>query len=159
MKHLVGAQFAAIVGRVQQVAVALAKGVVDLDHDGAQAAVLPVAIPEADRLEGVAQHARIGVQPEFAVGVFHAFAPKQSVEPGHGVVAAVAVVAVKKAQGAAPVVRQRAAAIAVQAAHGQHQEVGRVVEGVGGGPQAFVYDLAEADQRLDGRRGRSHGDS
>jgi hypothetical protein len=53
---------------VQQVAMAFAKSVVHLHHNGAQRAILSVAIPEADGLEGVAQDTGIAVQPDFTIG-------------------------------------------------------------------------------------------
>ena len=93
----------------KQVAVALAEGVVDLDDDGRQRAVGAVAVPEADRLEDVAEHARVGVQPDLAVGIGDAFGAQQFVEPGQRVGAAVAVVAVVEGEQAEAVARQRGA--------------------------------------------------
>src|ERR1035441_1074268 len=40
----------------QQIAVALAEGVVHLDDDGGERGVVAMAVPEADRLEGVAEN-------------------------------------------------------------------------------------------------------
>jgi hypothetical protein len=87
--------------------VAFAEGVVDLGHDGRQRCRRAVAVPEADRLEDIAQHARVGVQPDLAGGVGHAFALQQFVQPGQRVGAAVAMVAVVEAQQAEAVAAQR----------------------------------------------------
>ena len=111
MKDLFGLHLKAVLRLVEQVAVALAKSVVDLDHDGAQCAVGFVAVPEAHGLEGVTQYARVGVQPDLAAGVFNTFTAKQLIDPADGVLPAVAMVRVKKAQQAAPVVRKRPAAV------------------------------------------------
>jgi hypothetical protein len=80
--------------------VAFAEGVVHLDDDGAQRAVGAVAVPEAHRLEGVAQHARIAVQPGLAVGVGDAFGAQQLVQPFQRVHAAVAMVGIPEAERA-----------------------------------------------------------
>ena len=85
---------------------ALAKGVVDLGQHGGQRTIGTVRIPEAHGLEHVAQHAREGVQPDFAVGIVNAFAVQQLLEPGQGIGAALAVVAVVKADPAQPVALQ-----------------------------------------------------
>ena len=74
MKDLVGSELLAVARMVQQIAVAFAECVVDFNHNGAQLSVCRVAIPEANRLEGVAQYTRIGVQPDLAERVFYAFA-------------------------------------------------------------------------------------
>ena len=53
---------------MQQIAVRAAEGVVDLGQDGDQRPAAVVAIPEADRIEDVAEHAREGLQHNLAVG-------------------------------------------------------------------------------------------
>ena len=82
MKHLAGLQLVAIARAVQQVAVALAKGVVDFHDDGAQLLVGVVAVPEAHRLEGVAEHAWVAVQPHLADRVVDALLGQQFIKPG-----------------------------------------------------------------------------
>src|SRR5436190_23840215 len=52
---------------MDQIAVALAEGIVDLAQHGAQVACAVAAEPEADRIEDVAQHARQGHQHDLAV--------------------------------------------------------------------------------------------
>ena len=54
--------------RQQQVVVALAKGVADFGKHGNESAGALVAIPEADRIKDVAEHARKGLQDDIPVG-------------------------------------------------------------------------------------------
>jgi hypothetical protein len=91
--------------------VAFAEGVVDFGHDGRQAAIGPVAVPEADRLEDVAQHARVGLQPDFSLGSPGPATPslQHFVQPGQRVGAAVAMVAVVETQQPEAVAAQRRA--------------------------------------------------
>ena len=114
---------------------ALAKGVVDLHHDGAQAVVSAVAIPKAHGFEGIAQHPWVAVQPHLAVGIVDAFLRQQVEQPTQGATlsgaAAVAMVGIVKAQRGAPVDRQSPAAMGLQVAHGQHQKISGVGKGMG----------------------------
>jgi hypothetical protein len=153
MEDLVRLHLDAIARGVQQVAVPLAKGVVDLDDDGAQAAVGAVAVPETHGLEGVAPHARVAVQPDLARRVVNALGLQQAIEPGQGAAlrgrAAIAVVGVVKAQGTAPVDGQCLGCFG-QAAHGQHEKAGGVDKGMVPGAQPGVAHLAKTDQRAVG---------
>ena len=99
---------------------AFAEGVVDLDHNRTQRAVGRMAVPKAHRFEGVAEHARIGVQPDFPRRIFHPFAAQELVKPGHGIVTTITVVTVMKAEQPAAVVRQRMRLAVLHGAHGQH---------------------------------------
>ena len=54
VKDFVGLRCDAPLGFMQKIAVSLAKGIVHLGHYGGQTLVLPVAIPKAHGLEGVA---------------------------------------------------------------------------------------------------------
>ena len=112
MKALLRGQFAAVGGSIKNVAMAFTKGVVDLGHDGAQAAVRAVAVPKAHRLEGVAQHARVSVQPDVAVCVINAFVCQHLQQPGQRSAPlgtpSVAMVGVKKTDRGASVYRQAA---------------------------------------------------
>ena len=120
MKHLVGAQFVAVTWRVEQVAVTLTKGVVHLNHDGPQRAVCAVAVPKTHGLEGVTQHARVGVQPDFALRIGNALGQQERIEPGQAIAAAVTVVAVMKAQEPTAVAFQRRAAAFLHGTQRQH---------------------------------------
>ena len=120
VKHLVSTQFLAVMRRIEQVAVTLAKGVVDLDHDGPQAAVRSVAIPEAHWLESETQHARVSVQPDFALRIGNALGQQERVEPGQAIAAAVTVVAVMKGQEPTAVACQRRTAVCLHGAQWQH---------------------------------------
>ena len=132
---------------------ALAKGVVDLHHDGAQAVVSAVAIPKAHRFEGIAQHPWVAMQPHLAVGIVDAFLRQQVEQPGQGPAlssaAPVAMVGVVKADGGAPVDRQSTAAMGLQVAHGQHQKISGVGKGMGFGFQARVAHLTKPKHRAD----------
>ena len=75
---------------------AFAERVVHLGEDGDQSAICPVTVPEAHGLEGVTQYARIGGQPDRAVGD-DAVTGQQCARPGQ-CIAALAVVAFMKAQ-------------------------------------------------------------
>ena len=152
VEHLVRRQLAAKADlrAGQQVNMAAAKGVVDLDHDGGQAVVGPVAIPEADRLEGITQHARIGLQPDLARGIGHPFALQQFIQPGQAIGAAVTVVSVVKCHPAGAVAAQRWVGLGPQAAQRQQQKPGRVVKGMRCGPQALVPHPARAQLGLGG---------
>ena len=131
---------------------AFAEGVVDLHDDRAQPAVHAVAVPEAHRLEGVAQHAWVGVQPDVARGIANAFTLQQALQPGECAAlfrtAAVAVVAVMEADRCRTVHCQCAHGLGiVQLPHGQQQKKGVVGKRMPMRPQARVPDLAEADLR------------
>jgi hypothetical protein len=82
VEDLVGTQFSAECRLIQQVAVPLAEGVVDLGDDRAQVPVGGMAVPETHRFEGVAQHPRIGLQPGLAGGILDAGVLQECVEPG-----------------------------------------------------------------------------
>ena len=125
VEDFAGGLFRAKNGFVEQVAMALAKGVVHLNHDGAQGAVGTVAIPKADGFEGVAKHARVAVQPDFARGVVDAFAMQQFVKPSQCICAAVAMVFVVKTQGCPAVAFERVLMMLFvsQRPHGQHQKI------------------------------------
>ena len=135
---------------------AFAKGVIHLHHDGAQGAPLvvcgAVAIPEAHRLEGIAQHARVGMQPCLAGRVMNAFALQDFVQPGDGPAlfrrAAIAVVGVEEAQCARVVDVPLAclSRLLLQGAQWQHQKVGGVCERVALRAQPGVAHLAETDE-------------
>ena len=112
VEGLPGLQFAAPRRVVQHVAMTFTESVVHLHDDRAQRAVDAVAVPEAHRLEGVAEHARKAVQPRFAIGIGDAVLRQQPVEPLHGVRAAVAMVGVMEAERAASVVGERQGGIA-----------------------------------------------
>ena len=103
-------QLGAKARRVQHIAVALAKGVVHFHHHGAQALIRTVAVPKTHGLEGKAQHARVAVQPDFAIGVGNALGCQQRVKPGQRATSlrasSVAMVAVVKAHQAKAVARQ-----------------------------------------------------
>ena len=156
MEHLAGALLHAVARRVEYITVALAKRVVHLHHDGAQDAALvvsrSVAVPETHWFERVAQHARVGVQPEFTGGVMDAFALQQLVDPGDSAAllrrATVPMVGLEEAQrpglvdGPACVLCSRL----LQAAQGQHQKVGGVNKGVMFGPLSRVAHLAKTDE-------------
>ena len=173
MEHLGRTLLHAVTWRVQQIAVALAKGVVHLHHDGTQAAALvigsAVAVPEAHRLEGKAQHARVAVQPHFAGGILNAFAVQQLVQPGNGTTlcgrAAIAVVGFEETYRPSAVDGPRMRLFSAvfnrrrpgrhglfclyrlaQAAQRQHQKIGGVGEGVLFWPRPRVAHLPEADQ-------------
>ena len=74
VEHFVCAQLRAEARVIQQITVALAEGVVDLDHDGAQAAVGAVAVPETHRFEREAPHPGVAMQPDFTIRIQHAMA-------------------------------------------------------------------------------------
>ncbi len=154
MEHLVGLQRRApLQARPgEQIAVALAEGVVHLGHDGGQRAVCTMGVPETHRVEHQAQHARIGVKPHLALRVADAFAGQQVIEPFQRVGAAVAVVTIEEGEGAEAVAFQRRARVRPQAAQGQQQEYAGVVESMGHRAQAPVPDAAEADEGLGLRR-------
>jgi hypothetical protein len=81
-------------GRIQQVAVALAEGVVHLDHDSAQRTVLRDGSTRSSRLERRSPDARVAVQPDLARGVRDALGCEHSSSQASCVAAALAVVAV-----------------------------------------------------------------
>ena len=150
MEALAGLQFFAVAGRVEQIAVALAKGVVDLGDDGAQAAILAVGVPETHGFEGVAQHARVGVQPNFSVCIVHAFALQKVHEPGQRPPlfwpASVAMVAIEKADGASAVDGQTpGGGCLAYASHGQHQKEVVIDKFIPTGAQACVPHLAKTN--------------
>ena len=151
MEHLVGPQFMAVGRLVQQVTVAFAEGVVDFGDHGAQGPLIGVAVPETHRLEGVAQHARVGLEPGFAGGVLDAGAGEQFVQPGQRATAlratTVAVITVVKAQPAGPVDGQGVAATGTQVAHREHEKKSPVPERVADRAQTPVAHVTEADQR------------
>lgn len=69
MKALVRHMFA-IPGELrssEKIGMTLTKGVVDLGQDGCQRAICSVCVPETHRLEGIAQHAGKGMQPDFSI--------------------------------------------------------------------------------------------
>jgi len=99
-----------------------------------------VAVPEAHRLEGMAQHPRVAVQPDLAIGrrryglrlAAHALSgtvrpARPSAPPWFGA-APVAVVACRKSSRGQTRLRDQGApaAVRLQAAHRQHQKVGAV---------------------------------
>lgn len=88
------------------------------------------------------------MQPDLTARVVDAFLLQQLVKPGQAVRAAVAMVAVIKADGTAPVAAQHRVGLGAQAAQGQQQKVARVAESMHHGAQALVPDVAKADQRL-----------
>src|SRR5690606_12225704 len=112
-----------------------------------------MAVPEANRLEGVAPDSGVGVQPGLAGRIVDAFALQHFVQPGQRTAvlggAAVAVVLLEEAQGAglvdAPCAVGRA--LPLEAAQRQHQEEGRVGESMAAWAQAGVAHLTEAQQR------------
>lgn len=61
-----------VVARIQNINMPLPKRVIDLSNDGPKASVLALAEPEADRLKGIAKHARKGLQPDLAIGIMNA---------------------------------------------------------------------------------------
>ena len=130
----------------QQIAMAFAEGVVDFHHDGRQGVVRAVAIPEADWLEGVAQHTRVAVQPDLAGSVGNALAGQQGVDPDQAVGTTLAMVAVEKTDQAEAVACQCGARFCAQAAHRQQQEISRIGKAVAHRPQAGVAHLSAADQ-------------
>ena len=68
-KHLISHQIHTKTRLLEQVDMPLTKGVVDLTHDGFQTTQRVVAIPKAHGLEGVAQHPRVAMQPNFTVSL------------------------------------------------------------------------------------------
>ena len=125
MKCFACLQFLPITRVVQQVGVALAKGVVHFGHDGAQAAVRTVAVPKAHRLEAVAQYARVALQPDFTLRVGNALGLQQCLQPGQcaALLRALpaAMVGIPKRKPSGPVECQHACGIGLlaQRAHGQ----------------------------------------
>ena len=131
MEYLAGPLLDTKAGCIQQVAMPFAESVVHFHHDGAQGTSLvvhrPVAVPEAHWLEGMTQHPRIAVQPDFTGRIGDAFTLQQFVQPGHHAAcfgaSAIAMVAFKKAHGSrtvdGPDALRRLARLA-QAAHRQH---------------------------------------
>ena len=99
---------------------ALAKSVVYPHHDGPQRAVFAVAVPKAHGLEGVTQHARVGVQPDFALRIGNALCQQECVEPSQAIFTAVTVVAVMKAQEPTAVACQRRTVAGLHGAQRQH---------------------------------------
>ena len=101
---------------------ALAEGVVDFDHDGAQAAVGAVAVPKTHRLEREAPNPRVAMQPDLTIRIRHAVERQLSVQPGQCATilraAPVTMVAIEKTDGRKPVQRQRPGRLRAQAAHG-----------------------------------------
>ena len=126
VENFCGHMLTAILHVVEQIHVALAKGVVDLYHHGAQAAIPSVAIPKAHRFEAVAEYTRIAMQPSFACRIFNAFAEQQLIDPLQGICTAITVVFVVEADGRAAITSQFSSAMLSQAAHGQHEEIGWV---------------------------------
>lgn len=165
MHHLAGPQLAAPAqsGAVQQIAMALAEGVVHLGHHRRQRAVGAVGVPEAHGLEGVAPHARQGVQPDLAIGIVHAGLGQQALEPGQAVGAAIAVVGIVEAEGREAVAAQRGLGPLAQPAQRQQQEAGGIGEGVPHRAQPGVAHLARAQQGargvVGGAGGAGHGEA
>ena len=152
MEHLLRLQFLAKAQRLarQQVAVAFTKGVVHLGQDGVERAVLAVAVPEAHGFEGDARHARVGLQPDLAIGVLQPLLGQHVFHPGQGVGAALPVVGIMERQPPQAVTRHhRPGGLAHRAQRQQHEE-GGVVEGVVCRPQARVPHFARGEQRLGG---------
>src|SRR6185437_12361924 len=114
--------------------------------DGGQRAVVAMRVPEAHRLESVAEDARKAVQPDLAGGVVDAFAVQQAVEPRQAVGAAVAVVAVMEAEEPEAVARQRFAWTIAQASHRQKKKVRGICKAMDHRPEARVTHLAAAEQ-------------
>jgi hypothetical protein len=140
--------------------VPLAEGVVDLGHHRGQRAVDPVAVPEADRLEDIAQHPRVGVQPDLAVAsATPSLASSSSIQASASARPSPWSRSWNAEQSEA-VACQRGGRALAQGAHRQQQEVGGVGEGVGGRAQPAVAHLADADLRAvvhaasPGRQGR-----
>ena len=151
MKHLARLQGVAVTRRVQQIAMPLTKGVMHLGHDGGQLAVCLVAIPKAHRLEGVAPDARKGLQPNFAVGVLHAFLLQHLGDPSQSAAlcgtAAIAVVGIVKRQRRTAVQRQvSVSAFGLQAPHRQHQKVTGVSKHMADRTQPGMAHLPQAQE-------------
>ena len=162
MEHLARAQLLAVLRGIEQVGMALAKSVVHLGHDGAQAAIGAVAVPKTHGLKAVAQHAWVAMQPDFPIHTVDALAVQQRFQPGQGTAlrgaAAIAVVGIAKGQRTAPVQCQHACRFGLRAqrAHGQQQKKCWHDETVAAWAQPGVPHMAKANVGLVGgqRRGR-----
>ena len=67
MKNFIGFEFDAVFWIFKQIAVSLAKGVVDLNQDRQKLSLCIVSIPKAHWLEGVTQNPWETVQPDFPI--------------------------------------------------------------------------------------------
>ena len=156
MKNFVGMQGLAIKRLGQDIAMALAKGVVHLHHDGGQCVVAAVAVPKTDGLEGIAPNAGIAVQPHLALGIVDVLALQQFIQPRQCATrsdrATIAMVNIVERNGCASVHGQYTFGLFCQAAHGQQQKPSGVGKCVAARPSTAVANLAKTDERL----GRAH---
>ena len=107
----------------EQIAVALAEGIVYFADDRAQTAVRPLAKPEADRVKYVTEHAGKGLQPDFPGRIMNPGLFQHAGDPGQRGQAAVAMVAVVETQQVKTIMRKPAIApqalVGGQCAQGQ----------------------------------------
>ena len=139
----------------EKIGMTLTKGVVDLGQDCCQRAICSVCVPETHRLEGIAQHAGKGMQPDFSICIPDTFLLQQLFEPGQRVAAAVAMIAVMKAEPAAPIAPQHCNRMLTQASHGKQQKISGVTECMLDWPKPAMPDMAKANQRRNAHRASS----
>ena len=158
MKDLAGHFGMSPLRGVQQITVPLAKGVVNLGHDGRQTVVGAVAIPKTDGLEGVTQNTWKSLQPNLTLCVMNTFFFQNFIQSSQCATlfwrAAITMVNNMKRQATCAVDgqitggRRIAIRLLLKAAHWQHQKIGAIVKGVHGRTTAHMPNLAKANERV-----------